>query len=154
MLVVGKAVDTYDVSLVDEELRNGVEADSFWCLSRLLDGIQDNYTFAQPGIQTRVSQLRELVTRIDGGSMMHNYAHHQKKKKKKLCIKKKKKKFLAFVQFILSSIYLYPVVINIENYNNYLVIFNNFWMTKVNLIILIFHCIHDTMLIGYLRSCF
>ena len=35
-------------------------------MSRLLDGIQDNYTFAQPGIQTKVNQLRELVQRIDG----------------------------------------------------------------------------------------
>lgn len=62
----GKAVDTYDVSCVSQQLREGVEADSFWCLSRLLDGIQDNYTFAQPGIQTKITQLRELVTRVDG----------------------------------------------------------------------------------------
>ena len=26
---------------------------------------QDNYTFAQPGIQTKVNALRELVHRID-----------------------------------------------------------------------------------------
>ena len=59
-------MDTYDVSCVSPHQRDGVEADSFWCLSRLLDGIQDNYTFAQPGIQTKVTQLRELVTRVDG----------------------------------------------------------------------------------------
>jgi len=42
-----------------------LEADCFWCFSKLLDGIQDNYTFAQPGIQKRVNSLKELVSRID-----------------------------------------------------------------------------------------
>eukprot|EP00850_Spirogloea_muscicola_P015061 SM000112S24003 [mRNA] locus=s112:376666:379781:+ [translate_table: standard] len=42
-----------------------VEADSYWCLSKLLDGIQDHYTFAQPGIQRLVFKLREIVRRID-----------------------------------------------------------------------------------------
>ena len=43
-----------------------VEADSFWCLTKLLDGIQDNYTFAQPGIQRSVAKMKELINRIDG----------------------------------------------------------------------------------------
>jgi len=42
-----------------------VEADTYWCVSKLLDGIQDNYTFAQPGIQMKVKMLEELVSRID-----------------------------------------------------------------------------------------
>lgn len=42
-----------------------VEADSFWCVTALLDTIQDNYTFAQPGIQRKVSQLRHLMSRVD-----------------------------------------------------------------------------------------
>ena len=42
-----------------------MEADSFWCLSRLLDGIQDNYISAQPGIQRSVKRMAELVSRID-----------------------------------------------------------------------------------------
>jgi len=34
----------------------------------LTDGLslQDNYTFAQPGIQKKVKALEELVSRIDG----------------------------------------------------------------------------------------
>jgi hypothetical protein len=48
---------------------NAIEADSFWCLSRLLDGIQDNYIFAQPGIQRSVRRMAELVGRIDGISL-------------------------------------------------------------------------------------
>ncbi|PIA29651.1 hypothetical protein AQUCO_05800040v1 [Aquilegia coerulea] len=42
-----------------------VEADCYWCLSKLLDGMQDHYTFAQPGIQRLVFKLKELVRRID-----------------------------------------------------------------------------------------
>lgn len=51
---------------LDKNTRAIIEADSFWCTSRLLDGIQDNYTFAQPGIQMKVNALRELIKRIDG----------------------------------------------------------------------------------------
>lgn len=38
-----------------------VEADSYWCLCKLLDSIQDHYTYAQPGIQRTVFHLKELV---------------------------------------------------------------------------------------------
>lgn len=43
-----------------------MEADCFGCLSKFLDGIQDHYTFAQPGIQQLVFRFKELVRRIDG----------------------------------------------------------------------------------------
>lgn len=43
-----------------------VEADVYWCLTRLLDGIQDHFTPSQPGIQRMIYRLRELVHRIDG----------------------------------------------------------------------------------------
>jgi hypothetical protein len=51
-------------NLTPENMLN-VEADCYWCLSKLLDGIQDHYTFAQPGIQRLVFKLKELVRRID-----------------------------------------------------------------------------------------
>jgi len=50
---------------------DAVEADSFWCLTKLLDGIQDNYIFAQPGIVRQVAALRDLVTRIDANLAKH-----------------------------------------------------------------------------------
>ena len=37
------------------------EADAYWCLCKLLDGIQDHYTYAQPGIQRAVFHVKELV---------------------------------------------------------------------------------------------
>ncbi|XP_057598515.1 TBC1 domain family member 22A isoform X3 [Hippopotamus amphibius kiboko] len=61
-------VDTADVSRVPADALRNVEADTYWCMSRLLDGIQDNYTFAQPGIQMKVKMLEELVSRIDVGT--------------------------------------------------------------------------------------
>ena len=44
-----------------EETMTGAEADSYWCLCKLLDSIQDHYTHAQPGIQRTVFRLQELV---------------------------------------------------------------------------------------------
>uniref|UniRef100_A0A8C1P510 Rab-GAP TBC domain-containing protein n=1 Tax=Cyprinus carpio TaxID=7962 RepID=A0A8C1P510_CYPCA len=58
-------VENFNVSSLQEEVLRNIEADSFWCMSKLLDGIQDNYTFAQPGIQRKVKALEELVSRID-----------------------------------------------------------------------------------------
>ncbi|KAG8998022.1 GTPase-activating protein [Tulasnella sp. JGI-2019a] len=57
--------EEFDPGLLPPHVLNAVEADSFWCLSRLLDGIQDNYIQAQPGIQRSVKRMRDLVGRID-----------------------------------------------------------------------------------------
>ena len=48
-----------------------MEADAYWCLSKLLDSIQDHYTFAQPGIQRMVFKLSHLVKRIDAPLHQH-----------------------------------------------------------------------------------
>jgi len=37
-----------------------VEADCYWCLCKLLDSIQDHYTFAQPGIQRICFKISEV----------------------------------------------------------------------------------------------
>lgn len=64
----GKASDPeeFDPDLLPPDILNAIEADTFWCLTRLLDGIQDNYIFAQPGIQRSVKRMADLVARIDG----------------------------------------------------------------------------------------
>lgn len=56
----------FDPAYLPPNALNAVEADSFWCLSRLLDGIQDNYIHGQPGIHRGVKRIAELVARIDG----------------------------------------------------------------------------------------
>jgi len=63
---VGADIPLFCISDLAEASRQQLEADCFWCFSKLLDGIQDNYTFAQPGIQLRISSLKELISRIDG----------------------------------------------------------------------------------------
>ena len=60
-----------DPGQLPKTVLDAVEADSFWCLSKLLDGIQDNYIFAQPGIQRQVAALRDLTMRIDSGLGKH-----------------------------------------------------------------------------------
>ena len=50
---------------LDEAIQWSIEADTFWCLTRLLDTIQDHFTFAQPGIQRQVQALEDIVKRVD-----------------------------------------------------------------------------------------
>jgi hypothetical protein len=54
-----------DPGQLPKPVLDAVEADSFWCLTKLLDGIQDNYIFAQPGILRQVAALHDLTARID-----------------------------------------------------------------------------------------
>ncbi|XLT46878.1 hypothetical protein HN873_039482, partial [Arachis hypogaea] len=58
-------IDNWSMSDLSAEKISNIEADCYWCLSKLLDGMQDHYTFAQPGIQRLVFKLKELVRRID-----------------------------------------------------------------------------------------
>lgn len=58
-------VGTFEVAQLARSQMEIVEADSFWCVSALLDTIQDNYTFAQPGIQRKVNNLKDLISRVD-----------------------------------------------------------------------------------------
>ncbi|VDM41507.1 unnamed protein product [Toxocara canis] len=68
-------VGAYSVDQLPREQLDIVEADSFWCVSTLLDTIQDNYTFAQPGIQRKILQLRHLMSRVDRQLHQHLEAH-------------------------------------------------------------------------------
>ncbi|POM66080.1 Hypothetical protein PHPALM_18116, partial [Phytophthora palmivora] len=60
-----------DLSMVSDENLQIVEADSYWCLTKLLDDIQDHYTFAQPGLQRMVQRMEELVHRCDAELFEH-----------------------------------------------------------------------------------
>lgn len=45
--------------------KDAIEADAYWCFSKLMENIQDHYTFAQPGLQRMVARLEGLTQRID-----------------------------------------------------------------------------------------
>lgn len=50
-----------------------VEADCYWCLCKLVEAIQDHYTYAQPGIQRAVFRLQRLVRWADkAASLAHS----------------------------------------------------------------------------------
>lgn len=65
-----------DPGQLPKAVLDAVEADSFWCLSKLLDGIQDHYIVAQPGIQRQVAALRDLTARIDEVLAKHLEKEH------------------------------------------------------------------------------
>lgn len=46
--------------LLLQEILLEVEADCYWCMCKLVEGIQDHYTYAQPGIQRAVFKIKEL----------------------------------------------------------------------------------------------
>lgn len=64
--------EEFDPGALPPDVLTAIEADSFWCLSRLLDGIQDNYISQQPGIQRSVKRMHDLVGRIDGAWLLSN----------------------------------------------------------------------------------
>ncbi|OCF31195.1 tbc1 domain family protein [Kwoniella heveanensis BCC8398] len=57
--------EVFDLAYLEPHVLSAIEADTFWCLTKLLDGIQDNYISQQPGIQRLVKRMSELVKRID-----------------------------------------------------------------------------------------
>jgi hypothetical protein len=64
-------ISTCELSNISPSSLSLMEADSFWCLSKLLDGIQDHYTSDLPGIQRMTFRLKELIGRIDAPLAKH-----------------------------------------------------------------------------------
>ncbi|SOV81411.1 TBC domain protein, putative [Plasmodium sp. gorilla clade G3] len=72
-IILKKEINSDDIdNMMDEDLKN-VEADLYFCLSKLLEQIQDNYTFGQPGIQRAIIKVKEIVKRIDNSLFNHIY---------------------------------------------------------------------------------
>ncbi|GFE54559.1 TBC domain containing protein [Babesia ovis] len=64
-------LDTPAVDLLMEKELDEIEADCFYCLSRVLSQMQDNYTENQPGVYKSLNRLKDLVKRID--LRLHNH---------------------------------------------------------------------------------
>ncbi len=47
------------------------EADVFWCLSKLIDDIQDNYTDLQPGVHKIINKMKKLIEQSDSEAFAH-----------------------------------------------------------------------------------
>eukprot|EP00638_Chattonella_subsalsa_P015502 CAMPEP_0117839336 /NCGR_PEP_ID=MMETSP0949-20121206/13928_1 /TAXON_ID=44440 /ORGANISM="Chattonella subsalsa, Strain CCMP2191" /LENGTH=461 /DNA_ID=CAMNT_0005682313 /DNA_START=182 /DNA_END=1568 /DNA_ORIENTATION=+ len=66
-----KNVSSVDVTHVDPQILSEVEADTYWCTTKLLDNIQDHYTAEQPGLQRMLVRFEDLIRRIDGPLYAH-----------------------------------------------------------------------------------
>eukprot|EP00878_Enallax_costatus_P032751 GHUV01036017.1.p1 GENE.GHUV01036017.1~~GHUV01036017.1.p1 ORF type:complete len:208 (+),score=34.44 GHUV01036017.1:81-626(+) len=64
-------LETWQADELTELTMLDVEADCYWCLSKLLEGIQDHYTYAQPGIQKTVFRIKELVSKNNSAIVNH-----------------------------------------------------------------------------------
>jgi len=47
------------------------EADTFWCLSILIEGIQDNYTELQPGVHKILNKMKALIRQADPNGLQY-----------------------------------------------------------------------------------
>lgn len=48
-----------------------VEADCFWCLTVILDNVQDSFFPSSPGIQRSLVRIQEIIGRVDEGLANH-----------------------------------------------------------------------------------
>jgi hypothetical protein len=46
-----------------------IEADCYWCLSKLIDGIHDQYVKDQPGIQRAVFRIHDLIGWVESTAL-------------------------------------------------------------------------------------
>lgn len=70
----GRDLELVDVALLEklsEEQVNEVEADVYWCVTKILSEIFDHYTHGQPGIQRMVQRLKDILFRIDEPLSQH-----------------------------------------------------------------------------------
>jgi hypothetical protein len=59
------------LSTLGDDILANIEADTYWCFSKLLDSIQDYYTFAQRGLQKTLQKLSDIVQRMDPSLHKH-----------------------------------------------------------------------------------
>ena len=53
----------FDVATLGPEALLEIESDSYWLFCKLLDNVQDHYTFSQPGLQRMVLRLEDVTKR-------------------------------------------------------------------------------------------
>lgn len=56
-------INEFDPQCMPKELLNVIEADTYWCFTKVLDTIQDNFIHEQPGIIRQITELKNLIKR-------------------------------------------------------------------------------------------
>lgn len=69
-------LESFQVESLTPEVLQGVEADTFWSFTKLMDSIQNNYTTDQPGIQQMVRMLAKVMSRVDAQLHRHLERHN------------------------------------------------------------------------------
>ena len=69
-------VDTFDPQCMPKELLNIIEADTYWCFTKVLDTIQNNYIHEQPGIIRQITELKNLIKRDEPSLNAHFEKEH------------------------------------------------------------------------------
>lgn len=64
-------VNEFDPQGVPKELLNVIEADTYWCFTKILDTIQDNFIHGQPGIIRQITELKNLIKRDEPALNKH-----------------------------------------------------------------------------------
>ena len=54
-----------DIEDINPDQLVQIEADVFWCLSKLIDDVQDNYTDMQPGVHKIINKMKKLIEQAD-----------------------------------------------------------------------------------------
>lgn len=54
-----------DMESLDEETLSAVEADVYWCVSKMIESVTTNYTQGFDGLRQAYSKVEELLYRID-----------------------------------------------------------------------------------------
>lgn len=64
-------LNNFDPSKLSDRVLGIIESDTYWCFSRLLETITDNYIHEQPGIIRQVNDLKNLISKIDVELLNH-----------------------------------------------------------------------------------
>lgn len=62
---IDEIIQMKNCDFLDDEAFRIIEADCFWCFSKLMDGLQDLYTKDQPGLYKMLDSLSFLIQRVN-----------------------------------------------------------------------------------------
>ncbi len=75
-----KDIDLYNLDFSEEFLKENnitdniffeMEADIYWCFSKMMDRVQSNYTNKQPGLQKMMSKMEDIIKLLDSDLDKH-----------------------------------------------------------------------------------
>lgn len=62
---VDEIIELDNLDFLSDDIMKEIEADCFWCFSKLLDGLQDVYTTDQPGLYKMLDYLAKVISRVE-----------------------------------------------------------------------------------------